>query len=386
MNSEFANLALDQVRYSLVWEDSRTLHAALAIGPADHVLVVTSAGCNVLNALLAGPRQVTAIDLNPVQNALLQLKCHLIAHHEPEVLRALMGFDGPAPVAPAWQQAAATLPVEQRAFWEPFFAAHPAGLLPAGRLEGYVTAFLPTLPVAMQAKLRQLLAFDSVMAQRNFFATELDGPAFRTAFVAYFDAANLSKGRDPALFRYAPESGGATFYARLRQLIATKLLRDNFFFRFFFFGPQGLPETLLPPCYQRRNHARLRRLLPRLRITTGEAVAYLSTAAGRTVTKASLSNIFEYASPAEFARVCAGLQASAGQPLRLLYWNLLQDQYHPAGPAGEAMSAAAQARLAHEDGCFFFRNVRVLNARPALARVPALLTPLFPTQLIANSL
>ena len=89
MNSEFANLVLDQVRYSLVWEDSRTLHAALAIGPADHVLVVTSAGCNVLNALLAGPRQVTAIDLNPVQNALLQLKCHLIAHHEPEALRAL---------------------------------------------------------------------------------------------------------------------------------------------------------------------------------------------------------------------------------------------------------------------------------------------------------
>ena len=107
MNSEFATIALDQVRYSLVWEDSRTLHAALAIGPDDHVLVVTSAGCNVLNALLAGPRQVTAIDLNPVQKALLRLKCHLIVHHEPEVLRALMGFDGPAPVARTWRKVAA---------------------------------------------------------------------------------------------------------------------------------------------------------------------------------------------------------------------------------------------------------------------------------------
>ncbi|GAA3956673.1 DUF3419 family protein [Hymenobacter antarcticus] len=386
MNSEFANLALDQVRYSLVWEDSRTLHAALAIGPADHVLVVTSAGCNVLNALLAGPRQVTAIDLNPVQNALLRLKCYLIAHYEPEVLRALMGFDGPAPVARAWGQVAASLPVELRAFWEPFFAAHPAGLLPAGRLEGYVTGFLPTLPADLQAKLRQLLAFESVTAQRDFFAAELDGPVFRAAFVAYFDAANLSKGRDPALFRYAPESGGATFYGRLRQLIATKLVRDNFFFRFFFFGPQGLPETLLPACYQRRNHGRLRQLLPRLRITTGEAVAYLSTAPGRTVTKASLSNIFEYASPAEFERVCAGLQVSAGRPLRLLYWNLLQDQHHPAGPAGEALPAAAQARLAHEDGCFFFRNVRVLSARTALARVPALLAAPVSNQFISNSI
>ena len=385
MNSEFATIALDQVRYSLVWEDNRTLHAALAIGPDDHVLVVTSAGCNVLNALLAGPRQVTAIDLNPVQNALLRLKCHLIVHHEPEMLRALMGFDGPAPVARTWRKVAAQLPVELRAFWEPFFAVHPAGLLPAGRLEGYVTAFLPTLPPETQAKLRQLLTFESVTAQRDFFAAALDEPAFREAFVAYFDAANLSQGRDPALFRYAPESGGTTFYGRLRQFLTTKLVRDSFFFRFFFFGPEGLPETLLPPCYQRRHHARLRRLLPRLRMATGEAVAYLGTAAGRTVTKASLSNIFEYASPAEFGRVCAGLQASPGRPLRLLYWNLLQDQHHPAGPAGEALPAAAQARLAREDGCFFFRNVRVLNARPALARVPSLLATPVPTQFISNS-
>lgn len=374
MNSEFAAIALDQVRYSLVWEDSRTLYAGLAIGPTDHVLVVTSAGCNVLNALLAGPRQVTAIDLNPVQNALLRLKCHLIGYHGPGALRGLMGFDGPAGVARAWARVAGTLPVELAAYWGPFFAAHPAGLLTAGRLEGYVTGFVPTLPTATQAALRQLITFDNVAAQQAFFAAELDGPAFRAAFVGYFDAVNLGKGRDPALFRYAPESGGATFYVRLRQHIATRLVRDNFFFRFFFFGPEGLPETLLPPCYQRRHHARLRQLLPRLSSVTGEAAAFLATPAGRTVSKASLSNIFEYASPAEFRRVCAGLRASAGPPLRLLYWNLLLDQHYPAGPADAALPAAAQARLAREDGCFFFRNVRVLEARPA--RRPAALLPL----------
>ena len=33
MNSEFYNVALDRIRYSLVWEDSRTLYGALAINP-----------------------------------------------------------------------------------------------------------------------------------------------------------------------------------------------------------------------------------------------------------------------------------------------------------------------------------------------------------------
>ena len=65
MNSEFQNVALDQLRYSLVWEGSATLYRALDIQPDDHVLVITGAGCNVLNTLLQAPRQVTAIDLNP---------------------------------------------------------------------------------------------------------------------------------------------------------------------------------------------------------------------------------------------------------------------------------------------------------------------------------
>jgi S-adenosylmethionine-diacylglycerol 3-amino-3-carboxypropyl transferase len=368
MQSEFATIALNQVRYSLVWEDSRTLYEALNIGPADHVLVVTSAGCNVLNALLANPRHVTAIDLNPVQNALLRLKCHLIAHHGPGPLRALMGFDGPRPVAGAWQQVAATLPVDMREYWEPFFAAHPAGLLPAGKLESYLAGFLPSLPVAAQAKFRQLLEFNTVAGQRAFFAAELDEPTFRDAFVAYFDEVNLSKGRDPALFRYALESGGATFYARLQQFIGTKLVRDNFFFRFFFFGPENLPEALLPPCYQQHNHARLQQLLPKLSIVTGEAVAYLNTPAGRTVTKASLSNIFEYTSAAEFRRVCADLLAPSGRSLRLVFWNLLLDQ-GAAGPGRRPLSAAAQARLSREDGCFYFRNVRVLASQPAVVPV-----------------
>lgn len=361
MTSEFYTVALDQIRYALVWEDSRTLHEALAIGPADHVLVVTSAGCNVLNALLRNPRAVTAIDLNPAQNNLLQLKCHLIRHHEPAVLRALMGFDGPAAVARAWQAVAPTLPPELRRYWQPFFAGHPAGILTAGRLERYLTAFLPTLAPAMQAKVRQLLQFDSVAEQYAFFRTELDGTAFQAQFVTYFDEANLSKGRDPALFRYATESGGAAFYARLREMLRTKLARNNFFFRFFFFGPEHLPEALLPPCYQRQHHAPLRQQLDKLTIVTGEATQYLHTPAGRTITKASLSNIFEYTSPAEFRQVMHGLLTERECPLRLVYWNLLQDQGMPATdeqPQAEAVSE----RLSREDGCFYFRNVRVLTA------------------------
>jgi len=365
LQSEFCNVELDRIRYSLVWEDGRSLAAALNVGPADHVLVVTSAGCNVLNALLLHPRRVTATDLNPAQSRLLRLKRHLIRYHDHHALRGLLGLDGPAGVAATWRQLAPALPPGLRAAWAPFFAAHPGGILTAGKLESYVTGFYPTLPPATRAALRRLVQCESVAEQAAFFAAHLHGPAFEQQFTTYFDAANLSQGRDPRLFRYAGEAGGATFYHRLGRAVATQLLRDNFFFRFFFFGPTDLPEAILPPCYQRRHFATLRQSLPRLTIRTGEAVDFLLSPAGADVTKASLSNIFEYVSPEEFRRCCGQLFARAA-PLRLVFWNLLQNQGAEAAGLPLVPEAAGPAS---PDACFYFRNLRVLDSgrQPVLA-------------------
>jgi S-adenosylmethionine-diacylglycerol 3-amino-3-carboxypropyl transferase len=372
MQSEFARIPLDRLRYGLVWEDHATLYQALDLGPEDHALIITSAGCNALNALLAGPRQVTAIDLNPLQNQLLALKMHAIAHHPLAVLRGLLGLDGPAAVAAATAALQATLPPADYAAWAAYLAQHPRGLLLAGQLEGYVTAFVPSLPAAWQATLRGLLGCGSVAEQQAYFQRELDQPEFQARFVAYFDAANLSRGRDPRLFRYAAESGGATFFARLRQQMGRRLARDNFFFRFLFFGPENIPEALLPPCYQATNHQHLRSRLHRLRLVAGEASEFLLSAAGHDITKASLSNIFEYVSPAEFECVSRALAARPA-PLRLVFWNLLQAQAARRSAAVPLLPAAS-ATLGAQDACFYFGGVRVLDYAgcPAAATAPTL--------------
>jgi S-adenosylmethionine-diacylglycerol 3-amino-3-carboxypropyl transferase len=373
MDSEFTRIPLDRLRYGLVWEGHATLYAALQLAPDDHALVITSAGCNALNALLAGPRQVTAIDLNPVQNQLLALKAHIIRHHEPAVLRGVLGLDGPAAVATAGAALRATLPTAAHACWADYLHQHPGGLLLAGQLEAYVTGFVPSLPLAWQLRLRQLLACRTVAEQQAYFQQVLDQPAFREGFIAYFDAANLSRGRDPRLYSYTGETGGATFYQRLARQLGQQLARDNFFFRFLFFGPEGLPEAILPPCYQAAHHARLRAHLPLLRLVVGEATEYLLSEVGQDVTKASLSNIFEYVSPAEFERVSSALASqrdASGRPLRAVFWNLLQSQA-PGHVAGVPLLAAASAHLSQHDACFYFGNVRLLRyGTPASAKQP----------------
>lgn len=60
--------------YNSCWEDPRLDREALDLGPDDTVLAITSGGCNVLDYALTGPAHVYAVDVNPRQNALLELK------------------------------------------------------------------------------------------------------------------------------------------------------------------------------------------------------------------------------------------------------------------------------------------------------------------------
>jgi len=60
--------------YNACWEDPAIDRQALALGPDDTMLVISSAGCNVLDYALLGPKQIHAVDANPRQIALLELK------------------------------------------------------------------------------------------------------------------------------------------------------------------------------------------------------------------------------------------------------------------------------------------------------------------------
>lgn len=60
--------------YAFTWEDPRVDHRLLRIGSDDVILAIASAGDNILDYLQYNPRKVHAVDLNPNQNHLLELK------------------------------------------------------------------------------------------------------------------------------------------------------------------------------------------------------------------------------------------------------------------------------------------------------------------------
>ncbi|CAK7274790.1 hypothetical protein SEPCBS119000_006354 [Sporothrix epigloea] len=64
----------DEYIYAFTWEDTRVDERLLQLNEHDVVLAITSAGDNVLSYALQSPARIHAVDLNPAQNHLLELK------------------------------------------------------------------------------------------------------------------------------------------------------------------------------------------------------------------------------------------------------------------------------------------------------------------------
>lgn len=360
MQTAFNKVDLDLIRYSLVWESEQSLTKALEISEDDALLVITAAGCNVLNMLLQNPASITAIDLNKEQNRLLTFKCWLIEHFDYTIFASIMGLYGKDAVAAAWSTIAPAMSTELRIHTEAYFLKNPEGLLSSGKLENYIHAFLLNLPLETQQLVHKLVSFNTVQEQHTFFTEVLECSDFKPLFINYFDQQNLSKGRDPELFKYVKVSGGALFYERLHNMASKVLLKNNFYFRFFMFSLHGLPAQLLPACYKEENFSYLRSQLYKLHIVQGEAVSYLLSNEGKHITKAGLSNIFEYVPENKFGKACKDLLQIRKAPIRFVFWNLLQS--HGDRFCQEHMLHTLSEELTVNEPCFYFNNIRVMES------------------------
>lgn len=77
--------------YNTCWEDPRLDRQMLKLQADSRVVMITSAGCNALDYLLDGPAEIHAVDMNPRQNALLQLKIAMIEWADFDDLFKLFG-------------------------------------------------------------------------------------------------------------------------------------------------------------------------------------------------------------------------------------------------------------------------------------------------------
>ncbi len=105
--------------YNTCWEDPRLDRVALGIKASDNVLVITSAGCNALDYALCSPNHVYAVDMNPRQNALLDLKLAGIKSLEFEDFFRLFGYGFHPDARRLYQRRMrASMPAWSQMYWD----------------------------------------------------------------------------------------------------------------------------------------------------------------------------------------------------------------------------------------------------------------------------
>ncbi len=278
--------------YNTCWEDPRLDREALALQAHDRLLMITSAGCNALDYLLAGAGEVHCVDLNPRQNALLELKVAGIRRLEFEDFFRMFG-EGYWPAAPAvYQQTLrAELSATSRDYWDrrieffsgsgprrSFYFRGTAGYF-AWLMNGYINRVSRVRPLVEEILAATELGRQQVLYERvkpQLWRGSIRWLLRRDATLALLGVPRLQRQQ----LESDHQGGIARFIETCVESVFTRtLMADNYFWRVYLTGrysPSCCPEYLKP-----ENFARLRSgLVDRLSVHTNSICGFLEQHSG----------------------------------------------------------------------------------------------------------
>ena len=244
----FTTVHRNNLVYNTCWEDPRLDRIALQFQPDDEVLVITSAGCNALDYALTGPRHVYAVDMNPRQNALLQLKQSAIRNLDYRDFFQMFGCGRLAGVADIYKgKLRGSLEPWSQAFWDKkikwfdnrrrsFYFRGTSGVF-ARMLKVYTDKMIKVRP-----HLDAILNADSVDQQREIYERHLEKKFWSglMKFTMNRDTTMSMLGVPKAQRKQIEnqyEGGLVKFVQDCMESVFAKLpMKDNYFWRVYMNG------------------------------------------------------------------------------------------------------------------------------------------------------
>ncbi len=260
--------------YNTCWEDPRVDREALNLTGRDTVLMITSAGCNALDYALQGPRQIYAVDMNPHQNALLELKMAAIRRLDYERFFELFGQGGVADWDTLYrQELRPALSATSRLVWDRCGRMFASGGRrssfyfrgSSGLFAWFVNAYINRV-IGVREAVNDMLSAQTLEEQQEiFFGRNLNHELWRPIVLWCLRRdTTLSMLGVPRSQRRQLDEGYAGGIARfvqdrVEEVFTRKPLHDNYFWRVYLTGrytPDCCPEYLKEENFSRlRNDA-----------------------------------------------------------------------------------------------------------------------------------
>ena len=273
--------------YNTCWEDPRLDREALQLDSTDNVMVITSAGCNALDYVLNEPHHVYAVDMNPRQNALLELKLAGIRHLDFETFFDMFGRGKVKGMRPLYEQHLRTgLSDWAKQYWDRrinFFESRQTFYFrgTSGRFAWLVNCYIDRV-VNLRPYVDQLLNAASVEQQRVIYDNKVrDRFWTRSIRFAMGRDVTLSMLGVPPAQRAEVERyyhGGISGFVRdcVESVLVKLPLTDNYFWRVYLTGQYT--HDCCPEYLREENFMRLKNgLVDRVSVSTNSVEGFLKS-------------------------------------------------------------------------------------------------------------
>lgn len=356
------------IRYAQCWEDPRALEDALELSPDDDVVSIASGGDNTFALLLKGPRSVTAVDRDPAQLHLIELKIRSVEHLDYEEFVAFVGARPSGERLKTYGKLRPSLSDAARGYWDGNPDALAGGIIHCGKFERYFGLFRRrVLPLIHgRGTVRQLLASPTLEDQREFYRGTWDNRRWRLLFRVFFGKFLLGRlGRDPSSFRYVTlDKVAATLLGRARHALTEIPVGDNHYVEYILTGNYSRLDSG-PPWLRPGNFAALRANIGRVRFVESGLTKYLASLAPGAASKFNLSDVFEYLSDAAVEDALREVCRVAAPGGRLAFWTLFVPRTVPDSLQGRlSPMAGIEAKWPVEARAFFYGSFGAWDIRP----------------------
>ena len=357
----------ERISYSSCNEDSSSEVQVLIPHEAKRLVSICASGGRVLNLLQDGAEEVWAVDVNPSQTHLFELKVAGLRALDHADFLSFMGVRPSPRRLDVYDSLRPALSDAARAYFDakPFLVKR--GVLYQGSLERFFGRYVATAARLLRPRwVRRLFACTDLAEQRrllpgwhNPFWRLVAKTICRRGFFNFFS-------HEPGFWRFLPPELKLheRIFGTVERYLDHHLARDNHLLWLVFFGRYG-DERVMPEYLREDGFARIKRALKNVRINVvnGDMASVLRAAPPQYFDGYSLSDISAYLSHEAFGETIEQVVRTARPGARLCSRGVFYHRpFLPEHASRLAHDHAVEQRLERDDHamvhCFAAAEIR----------------------------
>ncbi len=358
----FRKQVFEDVLYAQCWEDPAVDRIALEISPADTVFSITSGGCNVLAFLLDNPRKVIALDINPYQNYLLDLKMAAFRTLGYEDLLGFLGVRECFKRMELYERVRSELRKCSKIYWDTQADKIKQGIIHCGRYEKYMALLRTAVTRLMGFQLIQkFFVTEDTLTRAELFQKEWENRRWQLITRILLSRRMMSLLFDKRFFTYVDGdfSFGDHFSGRVRKALVDLPPQHNPFLSYILRGK--FDEGALPLYLRAENYPIIRSRLDRITLVFDSCERYFAGLPDSCISKFNFTNIFEWMGEEAFERLLRETCRIGRDGSILTYRNLLVPRERPPRLATRLQPLRSIARRLHARDLSFIYNTYVVE-------------------------